>query len=249
MEAAEASPRRMARIAGVLYLVTIVAGLFAQGFVANRLVVAGDAAVTGANLLAHRTLFQAGLTLYLVEMAAQIAFIALFYVLLEPVSRSVSLVAAFLGVAGVAIKTVSRVFYIAPLLVLGSAHYAAVFSRQQLQSLALLFLQVNDHGAAISLAFSGFYALLTGYLIYRSTFLPRFLGAWSMVAGVGWLAFLSPPLGYRLFPYLAAVGFLGAAAIIVWLLVFGVNEERWRVSRFAADAAPPRGLDRPTTAA
>jgi len=93
---------------------------------------------------------------------------------------------------------------------------------------------VNDHGAGVALAFFGFYALLTGYLIFRSTFLPRILGVWSAVAGLGWLTFLSPTLGYRLFPYLAALGLLGAAALILWLLVFGVNEQRWKEQSNAA---------------
>src|SRR5713226_2009049 len=124
---------------------------------------------------------------------------AFFYDLLKPACTDVSLLAAFLGFAGCVIKTFSRVFFIAPLFVLGGAHYLSVFSAAQLQALALLFLNVNDQGAAIALVFFGFYALLAGYLIVRSTFLPRILGVWSVFAGVGWLSFLYPPLGYRLF--------------------------------------------------
>src|SRR6266699_5104757 len=224
----ESSPRFKARITGVLYLLTILTGIFAQGFVSGRLVVDGDAAATATNILTHRGLFQLGFTAYLIEMACQIAITALFYELLKPVSKSVSLLAAFLGLDGCTIKTVSRLFYIAPLLVLGGAHYLSVFSAEQLQALALLFLKVNDHGAAIALAFFGFYAHLTGYLIVRSTFLPRILGVLSVFGGLGWLTFLYRPLGYRLFPYLAAFGLLGAASLILWLLVFGVNEQRWK---------------------
>lgn len=161
-------------------------------------------------------------------MACQVVFTALFYELLKPAGRSVSLAAAFLGLAGWAIKTVSRLFYIAPLFILGGATYLTVFDQQQRHALALLFLQINDHGAGIALAFFGLYALLTGWLIFRSTFLPRFLGVWSMLAGLGWLAFFSPTLGYRLFPYLAGFGFLGAIAIILWLLIAGVNEQHWK---------------------
>jgi hypothetical protein len=230
----ETSPRLKARIAGVLYLLTILTGIFAQGFVSGRLVVDGDAAATATNILTHRSLFELGFTVYLIEMACQIAITALFYDLLKPAGRSISLLAAFLGLAGCVIKTFSRLFYIAPLFVLGGAHYLSVFSPEQLQALALLFLKVNDHGAAIALVFFGFYALLTGYLILRSTFLPRFLGVLSVLGGLGWLTFLNQPLGYRLFPYIAVLGILGAVALIVWLLVFGVNEQRWKEQASAA---------------
>jgi hypothetical protein len=230
----EASPRRMARITGLLYLLTIVAGIFAQGFVSSRLVVDGDAAATATNILAHRDLFQLGFAVYLIEMACQIAMTALFYELLKPAGRSVSLLAAFLGLSGCVIKTFSRVFFIAPLFVLGGAHYMSVFSAEQLQALALLFLKVNDQGAAIALVFFGFYALLTGYLVIRSTFLPRFLGVLGILGGVGWLSFLYPPLGYRLFPIIAVLGLLGSVAKILWLLVFGVNEQRWKEQASAA---------------
>jgi hypothetical protein len=224
----EESPRLKARIMGVFSLLTILMGIFAQGFVSDRLVVSGDAAATAANLLAHKGLFQLGFAVFIIEMACNIVFIALFYDLLKPVGRSVSLVAAFLGLAACVIKTFSRLFFITPLFILGGAHYLSVFSPEQLQALALLFLKVNGRGAGIALVFFGFYALLTGYLIIRSTFLPRFLGVLSVLGGLGWLSFLYPPLGYRLFPFVVALALLGAAALILWLLVFGVNEQRWK---------------------
>src|SRR5438270_2547709 len=235
----ETSPRFKARIIGVLYLLTMLTGIFAQGFVSNRLVVFGDASATATNILAHKFLFELGFTVYLIEMACQIAMTALFYDLLKPAGRSVSLLAAFLGLAGCVIKTFSRVFYIAPLFVLGGAHYLSVFNPEQLPALALLFLKVTDQGAATALAFFGFYALLTGYLIFRSTFLPRILGLVSIIAGLGWLTFLYPPLGYRLFFYIAPFGLLGAVALILWLLVFGVNEQKWNAQ--SCDQDPSRG--------
>jgi len=96
-----------------------------------------------------------------------------------------------------------------------------VFSVEQLQALALLFFKVNDRGAAVR---PGIFRVLCnpdGYLIIRSTFLPRILGVLSVVGGLGWLTFLYPPLGSRLFPFIAIFAILGAAALIFWLLVFG----------------------------
>jgi hypothetical protein len=234
-ERIEETPLRLkARVAGVFYLLTLVTGIFAQGFISGRLVIDGDAAATATNILTHKRLFELGFTVYLIEMTCQIAITALFYDLLKPAGRSVSLLAAYLGLSGCVVKTFSRLFYIAPLFVLGGERYLSVFGPEQLQALALLFLKVNDRGAGIALAFFGFYAILTGYLIIKSTFLPRILGVLSAVAGMGWLTFLYPPLGYRLFLYVAPVGLLGAIALILWLLVFGVNEQRWKEEARAA---------------
>jgi hypothetical protein len=230
----ETSPRVRARIAGVFYLLNILTGIFAQGFVSNKLVVSGDAAATATNILTHGHMFQLGFAVYLIEMACQVAVTVLFYDLLKPAGRSVSLLAACLSLVGIAIKTVSRLFYIAPLLVLGGAPYLRVFNAEQLQALSLLFLKVNDQGAAIGLVFFGFYAVLKGHLIIRSTFLPRILGVLSVLAGLGLLTFLYLPLGYRLFPYTAALGLLGSVPQILWLVVFGVNEHRWEEQARAA---------------
>ena len=84
------------------------------------------------------------------------------------------------------------------------------------------------------LVFFGFYCLLIGYLIFRSTFLPRILGVLMAIAGLGWLTFLSPPLANHLSPYNLAPGILGEGLLTLWLLAIGVNEQRWKEQASAA---------------
>jgi hypothetical protein len=233
---ADMSPRTKGRFAGALYLLYVIAGVYAQAFVSDRLVVWRDAATTAANILAHQSTYQLAFTVYLVEMAGQIATVVLFYQLLKPVSRTGAMLSAAFELTGCGIKIFSRLFYFAPLLVLGGgASYLSVFNKEQLDSIALLLLRINDYGAAIALAFFGFATVLQGWLIYRSGFLPRWLGIIGMIGGFGWLTFLSPPLGMRVFLYVAVYSLIGLLATIVWLLTVGVNDERWR--QRAAQAA------------
>lgn len=231
------SPRSKARLAGMFYLVTIAGGIYAQGFVAERLFVSGDGPATAANILNHPYQFRAGFAAYLIEMTAQIAMTAAMYELLKPVSKGTALLSAVFSYVGCTVKIVSRLFYYAPILVLGGSRYLNVFSREQLDAIALLLIRINDQGAGMALFFFGVSTLLTGYLILRSTFWPRFLGVLAVVGGAGWLTFLWPPLGLRLFPFIAVVGLAGSLATIGWLLIVGVDEERWTAQARAAQSS------------
>jgi hypothetical protein len=222
------SPRLLARLAGVFFLLTIVGGVIAQGFISERLINFGDAAATANNILANKEMFQIGFTIYLIEMACQVVTATLLYRLLKPVNRTLALLMLLFEFMGIVIKTFARVFYITPLFVLDGTGALSGLDAGQLQSISLVLLKVNDYGAATALAFFGFSTLLDGYLVFRSTYLPRWLGALSMIAGLGWLTFIYPPLGYRVFMFAALFGLLGAAAKIFWLIVFGVDEEKFR---------------------
>ena len=223
----ETSPRNIARLIAVLTLLTVVGGVYALGYVSDRLIVWRDAATTATNILAHRNLYLSAVAVYLVEMALSITTTALFYILLKPAGRSLSLVTLCMGLTACGIKTVGRVLFAAPLYLLGSTRFHAL-SPDAINELSLALLLVNDHAAGIAMAFFGFQALLAGWLMLRATFLPRILGVLSILGGLSWLTHLWPPLGYRLGVLGLLVGVVGVLVQIFWFLVFGVNEERWR---------------------
>ena len=206
----------------------------------GRLVISGDAAATATNILAQEALYRLGWASNLIATACYIVVTALFYDLFKPVNRSVSLTAAFFSVVGCALGALSGVFQLAPLAALGGAQYLSVFTVEQLQALALLLLKLQAHAYNIGLVFFGFYCILIGYLIFRSLFLPRILGALMVFAGLGWLTFLSPPLANHLSPYILAPGLLGEGSLMLWLLVIGVNAQRWKEQAGAAGEWPSR---------
>jgi hypothetical protein len=230
---AEVSPRPSARITGIVYFLYFLTALLGEFFL-KGLVVDGDAAATANNLLAHQPLFRLGLATGLIATACYIAVTALFYGLFKPVNRSLSLLAAFFGLVGCAITAFGSLFQLAPLFVLGGTQYLSVFNVEQLRALALMFLQRNTQTANICLVLFGFYDLLIGYLIVKSTFLPRFLGVLMALAGLGWLTFLYPPLANSLSPYILVLGFLAELSLMLWLLVKGVNVQRWKQQTSAA---------------
>lgn len=194
-------------------------------FVRGRFVVKGDAAATAANILAHEPLFRLAFAGDLLTVAIYIVFTALLYDLMKPVNRSVSLLAAFFSLAGCVIQAFACLFELAPLVVLGDPSLG-VFKAEQLQSLALLFLKLYSHAYGIGLVFFAFYILVVGYLVFKSTFLPRVLGVLLAASGLAWLTFLWPPFATKYFRYLLVMD-LGEALLFLWLLIMGVNAKRW----------------------
>jgi hypothetical protein len=192
------------------------------------LVVSGDAAATTSNILAHQPLLRLSLAISLLATACYIAVTALLYELFKSVNRTLSLLAAFFSLVGCAIQAFGSLFQLAPVAVLGGNQYLSDFKVEQLRALTAMLLALHTQATNICLVFFGFYCLLIGYLIFRSTFLPRFLGALMMLAGLGWVTFLSPPLASDLSPYILVLGFLAELSLCLWLLVMGVNVQRWK---------------------
>lgn len=219
---ASASPHPRARTIGVLYLLYFLAA-FLGAFLTKGLVVPGDAATTASNILAHDGLYRAGFAVGLVANALYVALIVLFYRLLAPVSRSGALLAASFGIVGCAIQIFGGVFQLAPLVILGDANLSSAFTPDQLQAAVLLSVKLYPQAFSIALVLFAIFDLLLGYLIFRSTFLPRALGVLLMVAGLGWLTFLWQPLSTVLSAYVLPFGALAEMLLMVWLLARGVE--------------------------
>jgi hypothetical protein len=218
-------------MAGFFWLMTIITGMF--GFVAGgRFVAAGDAATTAANIIGHEGLYRVAFMSNLLATACYLAVTLFVYQLLKPVNRTAAAFVVLFSLMGCAVGLVSSLFFLAPLDFLSGASYLSTFSLAQLQALALsvltLSLRLND----IAMVFFGFHVISIGYLIRKSTFLPRILGALLFVAGACYLAsnfanFLALPFRASLTPFVALGGLIGEGSLTVWLLVKGVNAQRW----------------------
>ncbi len=223
----EISPRFLARTAVILAVLEGEAQVWGQLRIPGRLVESTDAAATAANILGHESLFRLGLALSVLAVAFNVARTVVSYVLFRPVGRTVALLMASLGLVAIALQAGSVLFELPVLVVLKSGKDFGAFNVEQLQSLALVFLRWNGQASNLYLAFFGFCCMLTGYVIYKSTFLPRILGVLLAMAGVGYSTYLWPPLANSLYPYNLALG-VGELPLGLWLLVFGVNVERWK---------------------
>ena len=235
---AETSPLFKARAAGAFWLMTILAGMFAF-LTGGKFVISGAAAATAVNIMAHESLYRWAFVANLIATACYLAATLLVYALLTPVNRNLSLLAAFFSLVGCAIGTVSCLFFLAPLAVLSGAQYLTVFTVEQLQAQALTFLTLSALANDMGLAFFGLHVLTAGYLIRRSTFLPRILGVLLAITGLCYLTnsfanFFSLPFKGYLLPFVAAGGLLGEGALSLWLLVKGVNLQRWKEQASAA---------------
>jgi len=228
------SPRSLARIAGVFDFLEGLASGFGQIIIPGMLVVAGNAAATAANILAHGSLFRFSILAALIGIACHVVWIFLFYKLFKPVNRSISLLAVFFGLVAVAIQVFSSLLQAAPLIIMEAGQSFSAFNIEQLQALTFMFLRFSARAFNIYPAFFGIWCVLIGYLIFRSTFMPRILGVLEALAGLCWLTFFWPTLGHYLSPYNQIVATPGELSLMLWLLVMGVNVQRWNEQARAA---------------
>ena len=238
--AAETSPRFNARMGGAFWLLCILTSIYPL-IISGRLFVRRDVSATATNLLAHEALFLSGTTALLISTAFYVAATLFVYEVLKPVNRSLSLLAAFFSLVGCAVGALSCLFDFAPLLLLKNASHLSAFAPEQLQALAYVFLAIRAQANDIGLVFFGLHCLGVGFLIFRSTFLPRLIGVLMLFAGFGWLTFLWVPFANSLAPFNMLPGAFGELTLSLWLLVKGVNVLRWheQAAATAVDCSQP----------
>lgn len=229
----EEFPQRYARFGGALYLVIILLGAFAEGFVANKLVVSGDAAMTAHNILVSPGLWQFSVAGDLMVVLCAVPLLWIEYLLLKPVSKQLVLLALLFNLVSLAVEAISKLFLIVIVPTLSSADYLKAFEPQQLQTLANLALRWHDVAFNIALIFFGFTCLVNGYLIFKSRYLPRFVGILMQIAGLSYLiacfaALFAPAFADLITPAILLPPLIGESSFCLWLLIKGVNIAKWK---------------------
>jgi hypothetical protein len=222
--------QRYARIAGVLLLVSLVAGGFGEAYVPSRLIVNGDAGATAANIKNFDFLYRLGFASFLVESLCDITLALILYALLKPVNKQLSLLAAFFGLVGTALFAFAELFYFAPLLINRGAAYLNTFAPEQLNALVLLSMKFYGYAGMIFTAYYGMSWIVRSYLIFRSGYLPKFLGVLMAIGGIGFvvrnfLLILAPAYASDV---LLMLMFPGGLLLTVWLLAKGVDVAKWK---------------------
>jgi hypothetical protein len=222
-------PRNPGRYAGVLYLATSIVGAFAMIYAPGRIVMRGDAAGTAANLLAHETLFRVTIAAQLLSEAAFIFVALALFELLQGVNRRQASLMVTLIVVSIPVTFVNELNYIAALMLARGADYLSVFDKPQRDALALLFLNLRNDGLGIAGIFWGLWLFPMALLVYRSGFLPRFLGVWLALGGVANIVMsltgiLVPQYAHAVFTWSQIPNF-GEIALMLWLIVRGAQPE------------------------
>jgi hypothetical protein len=237
-----ASVQTYAKIAGVVFLVSIVGGGFGEFYAPSQLIVPGDATATAHHLIASDLLFRLGFVAYLIEAVTDVALTFLLYVLLRPVHANLAFLAVLFRIMATATFAFGELFYFAPSLILGGDGYLKTFSPDQLNALALLSLNLYGLVGGLFTVFYGIASLILGYLMVRSGYLPRVLGALWVLGGLGFVTWnvllvLTPGYASSLLP---VPQLLATLSLGLWLLVRGVDVGKWKEHEaLAASARAP----------
>jgi len=216
-------------MAGLFYLIfTLTTALAAV--VRSRIIVSGDAAATANNIVSSQGLFRVGFVTELVSAVFFLLAAWALYVLLKPVNKNLALLFLLLNLSGVAVECINALNLFAALQFLGGANYLNVFQTGQLQAMAMSFLNSYTNGFMIAQIFFGTWLLPLGYLVYKSRFLPKFLGIVLILDFFFWTSyffefFLFPDYGIFNYPG-SAFGFIAEISISLWLLIMGVKEQK-----------------------
>lgn len=227
----------LARIAGLLLLISFAAGGFGEAYVPMKLIVSGDPAATAHNIKESDLLFRLSFAGYFIEAICDIALALLFVVLLRRVNRPVALLAGFFGILSTALYAVAELFYYAaPQLILSGAGYLKVFTPEQINALAFLSLKFFGLAGALVSGFYGVAWILRGWLMLLSGYLPKLLGLLMLIGG---LAFTARTFLLLLAPQYASDYLLiaiapGGVLLALWLLVMGVNVPQWEAKTAAS---------------
>lgn len=228
MNMIDTSVKTYSRAVGVLLILTIVGGWFGEIYVPS-VIMTGDAAATADQLRHNEGLFRLGFAAYLVEAFSDVVLAWLFYVLLRPVHRELALLSAFFGLVSMSLFAVTQMFHFSAPMFLTGSRYLTVFSPDQLEAFASLFLSLYARLSGLFMLFYGAAWIIRGYLSFRSGYLPRFLGVLMVVAGVGFVAknitkVLAPAYSSDV---LLAPMFLNVVVLAIWMLARGVDRDKW----------------------
>src|SRR6266853_5867401 len=235
------SAKNPGRFAGLLYLLTSIPGAFALIYVPSKLIVDGNAAATANNMSASETLFRLGIAAQLISQAGFIFVALALYDLLKGVNRRHASVMVTLIVVSIPIAFVNELNAIAALVLVRGADFLSVFEKPQRDALAVLFLTLHGHGFGVAEVFWGLWLFPLGLLVYRSRFLPRFLGVWLAIGGFAYVilsltGILWPQYEDKVFTY-SQPAFFGEVALMLWLVIKGARPPALDATASSSSAA------------
>jgi hypothetical protein len=220
-------PRRLARIAGVFYLVIIAFALFAYLHVRGQLIHPGDMARTAADLVAHETLYRLGFSAAVIVVVSNLPLGWIFFELFKVGQPRLALLALLFILAAAVLEAANLSNYIAPLFTFTLPEYRA-FEPLQQQALARGAIRMFGYGFSVSLTFFGVFCALLGCLILRTKLFPALLGALMLAAGATyWIENFSQFLALPDIPHLGWVTLVAESAMALWLVGVGVDEAAW----------------------